>query len=128
MGALKEIRTSGQDEEHLHDVSSSSHDAATDIYRIKLHTNRYEGYMKHAFILNPEHGTNIALMGSASMHQLDAQYGNKFYDVNEKNAYGSLMFETNFTQQHNLSVGWRWLVFASTTARCMAISLLLVST
>lgn len=128
MGALKEIRTSGQDEEHLHDASSSSHDAATDIYRIKLHTNRYEGYMKHAFILNPEHGTNIALMGSASMHQLDAQYGNKFYDVNEKNAYGSLMFETNFTQQHNLSVGWRWLVFASTTARCMAISLLLAST
>lgn len=84
--------------------------------------------MKHAFILNPEHGTIIALMGSASMHQLDAQYGNKFYDVNEKNAYGSLMFETNFTQQHNLSVGWRWLVFASTTARCMAISSLLAST
>lgn len=97
LGALKEIRTSGQDTEHLHDAS--------DIYRIKLHTNRYEGYMKHAFILNPEHGTNIALMGSASMHQLDAQYGNKLYDVNEKNAYGSLMFETNFTAQHNLSVG-----------------------
>ena len=96
LGALKEIRTSGQDTEHLH---------GDDIYRIKLHTNRYEGYMKHAFILNPEHGTNIALMGSASMHQLDAQYGNKLYDVNEKNVYGSLMFETNFTQHHNLSAG-----------------------
>ncbi len=64
--------------------------------RIKLHTNRYEGYMKHAFILNHEHGTNIAFMSSASMHQLDALYGNKFYDLNEKNLYGSLMFETNF--------------------------------
>lgn len=88
--------------------ASSSHDEASsheDIYRIKLHTDRYEGYMKHAFILNPEHGTNIALMGSASMHQLDAQYGNKHYDVNEKNAYGSLMFETNFAEQHNLSMG-----------------------
>ena len=108
LGALKEIRTSGQDEEHLHMDASSSHDEASsheDIYRIKLHTDRYEGYMKHAFILNPEHGTNIALMGSASMHQLDAQYGNKHYDVNEKNAYGSLMFETNFTEQHNLSMG-----------------------
>ena len=31
--------------------------------------------MKHAFILNHEHGTNIAFMSSASMHQLDAQYG-----------------------------------------------------
>ena len=106
LGALKEIRTSGQDEEHLSsDASSSCHDATYGFYRIKLHTNRYEGYMKHAFILNPEHGTNIALMGSASMHQLDAQYGNKLYDVNEKNAYGSLMFETNFSAQHNLSVG-----------------------
>ena len=96
LGALKEIRTSGQDAEHVH---------SDDIYRIKLHTNRYEGYMKHAFILNHEHGTNIAFMSSASMHQLDAQYGNKFYDLNEKNLYGSLMFETNFSTQHNLSLG-----------------------
>ena len=96
LGALKEIRTSGQDTEHVH---------SDDIYRIKLHTNRYEGYMKHAFILNHEHGTNIAFMSSASMHQLDAQYGNKFYDLNEKNLYGSLMFETNFSTQHNLSLG-----------------------
>ena len=96
LGALKEIRTSGQDTEHVH---------SDDIYRIKLHTNRYEGYMKHAFILNHEHGTNIAFMSSASMHQLDAQYGNKFYDLNEKNLYSSLMFETNFSTQHNLSLG-----------------------
>ena len=96
LGALKEIRTSGQDAEHVH---------SDEIYRIKLHTNRYEGYIKHAFILNYEHGTNIAFMSSASMHQLDAQYGNKFYDLNEKNLYGSLMFETNFSTQHNLSLG-----------------------
>ena len=96
LGALKEIRTSGQDEEHVH---------SDEIYRIKLHTNRYEGYMKHAFILNHEHGTNIAFMSSASMHQLNARYGNKLYDLNEKNLYGSLMFETNFSTQHNLSLG-----------------------
>ena len=96
LGALKEIRTSGQDTEHVH---------SDDIYRIKLHTNRYEGYMKHAFILDHEHGTNIAFMSSASMHQLDARYGNRFYDLNEKNLYGSLMFETNFSTQHNLSLG-----------------------
>ena len=113
LGALKEIRTSGQDEEHLHsnEADASCHDvsssvgANSELYRIKLHTNRYEGYMKHAFILDKEHGTNIAFMSSASMHQLDAQYGNKLYDLNEKNLYGSLMFETNFSQQHNLSLG-----------------------
>ena len=96
LGALKEIRSSGQNGEHVH---------SDDIYRIKLHTNRYEGYMKHAFILNHEHGTNIAFMSSASMHRLNARYGNKFYDLNEKNLYGSLMFETNFSTQHNLSLG-----------------------
>lgn len=85
-----------EDEQQVH---------SDDIYRIKLHTNRYEGYMKHAFILSHEHGTNIAFMSSASMHQLNAQYGNRFYDLNEKNLYGSLIFETNFTHQHNLSVG-----------------------
>ena len=105
LGALKEIRTSGQDEDHLNSHASASSSDSQNLFRIKLHTNRYEGYMKHAFILNREHGTNIALMSSTSMHQLDAQYGNKFYYLNEKNLYGSLMFETNFTQQHNLSVG-----------------------
>ncbi len=98
LGALKEIRTSGQDDEH-------SDAAIHNPYRIKLHTYRYEGYMKHAFIINPEHGTNIAFMTSASMHQFDATYGNKYYDLNEKNLYGSLMFETNFSASHNLSAG-----------------------
>ncbi len=98
LGALKEIRTSGQDDEH-------SDAAMHNPYRIKLHTYRYEGYMKHAFIINPEHGTNIAFMTSASMHQFDATYGNKYYDLNEKNLYGSLMFETNFSASHNLSAG-----------------------
>lgn len=74
-------------------------------FRIQLNTRRYEGYMKHAYILDQEKGTNIALMGSASMHQLDAEYGHKSYWVNEKNAYAQLMFETNLTPVHNLSLG-----------------------
>ena len=105
LGVLKEIRTSGQDKEHLDPSASASSPDSLNLYRIKLRTNRYEGYMKHAFVLDREHGTNIALMSSASLHQLDAQYGNKSYDLNEKNLYGSLMFETNFTRQHNLSLG-----------------------
>ena len=75
------------------------------LYRIDLNTHRYEGYMKHAFILDPSHGTNIAWMSSASMHEMDATYGRKAYDVNEKNVYSQLMFETNFTPEHNLAVG-----------------------
>ena len=61
--------------------------------------------MKHAFILDPEHGTNIAVMGNASMHLLDANYGEKHYSVNQKNVYAQLLFETNFNERHNLSTG-----------------------
>ncbi|MCI5875801.1 MAG: TonB-dependent receptor [Prevotella sp.] len=74
-------------------------------FTIGLATHRYEAYAKHAFVLDTDHGTNVALMTSAAMHQLQSHYGIKWYDVNEKNVYGALLFETNFTKQHNLSAG-----------------------
>ena len=74
-------------------------------YKIDIDTKRYEGYMKHAYVIDKEKGMNIALMTSASMHEMNATYGRKTYDVNEKNLYASLMFETNFTKMHNLSAG-----------------------
>ncbi|MBQ9666305.1 MAG: TonB-dependent receptor [Bacteroidaceae bacterium] len=95
---LKEDRDGGQ----THHTSPNNHH----LYNIGVETHRYEAYMKHAFILNPEHGTNIALMANASLHQMDATYGQKTYSVDEKNAYAQLMFETNFTEQHNLSAGF----------------------
>jgi len=96
VAALKENREGGQ-------MSYGAHNGER--FGICLDTERYEAYMKHAFILNKESGANIALMASGSMHRLDAEYGHKAYNVNEKNAYASLMFETNFTKTHNISVG-----------------------
>ncbi len=93
---IKEKRKGGQ-------TGHTSH--LSHLYNIGIETNRYEGYMKHAFVLDPEHGTNIALMTNLTMHQLYASYGLKHYDVNQKNAYAQLLFETNFTKQHNLSAG-----------------------
>ena len=101
IGIIKEKREGGQTEHSAHLSPLTPH-----LYKIGIETDRYEGYMKHAFILNPEHGTNIALMGNASMHLLDANYGMKHYSVNQKNAYAQLLFETNFTKQHNLSAGF----------------------
>ena len=98
-GMVKEKREGGQTNTH-HPTPNTHHP-----YLININTDRYEGYMKHAFILDPEHGTNIALMGNASMHLLDANYGEKHYSVNQKNVYAQLLFETNFTEQHNLSAG-----------------------
>ncbi len=77
----------------------------TDPYRIDLDTRRYEGYMKHAFILNRERNMNIALACNMSMHQLGATYGHKLYHVNEKAAFAQLMFETDFMDVHSLSAG-----------------------
>ncbi|MBP5388495.1 MAG: TonB-dependent receptor [Prevotella sp.] len=100
VGLVSEKRDGGQTKHTVPHQSSSPH-----LYTIGISTDRYEGYMKHAFILDPEHGSNIALMGNMSMHQTDARYGHKQYDVNEKNAYIQLMFETNITEQHNVSAG-----------------------
>ncbi len=97
---LKENRNGGE-MDHSTENNMMNHSP----YRISLHTNRYSGYMKHAFILNKEHGTNIALMTSASMHKLDALYGWKTYYANEKNLYASLMYETNLSTEHNISAG-----------------------
>ena len=103
---VKEKREGGQTHINEELRVKSEEFAAAHLFKIGIKTDRYEGYMKHAFILDPEHGTNIAVMGSASMHQLDANYGNKHYDVNQKNAYAQLLFETNFTKQHSLSAGF----------------------
>lgn len=94
---LKERREGGQ-------LSHASHSNPT-LYNITLNTDRYEGFMKHAFILDHEHGSNIALFASASLHELTADYGLKHLYINQKNAYASLVFETNFTKMHNLSAG-----------------------
>lgn len=95
MGALKETREGGQ--MPLTPVPR---------YQIGIGTERYEGYMKHAFILDAEQGTNIAFMGNLSSHRTDALYGMKHYEAHERNAYAQLLFETNFTEQHNLAAGF----------------------
>lgn len=98
VGMLKEDRKSGQ-------TSPSANP-----FRIGVETNRYEGYMKHAYLINHDYETNIALTGSVSMQETDATYGMKCYDVNQKNAYGSLVFETAIDNHHhhNVSAGLSW--------------------
>ncbi len=97
LGLINEKRKGGQ----THHTAPDLHH----LYGINIETERYEGYMKHAFFLNPEHGTNIALMGNLSSHSMDAAWGHKSYHVNQKNAYAQLMFETDFAVGHNLSAG-----------------------
>ncbi len=94
---LNEQRTSGQVAHH--------HPTTDGLYKIGIETDRYEAYMKHAFVLSREHNSSVALMASAAMHRQDAAYGRKVYYVNEKNVYAQLLFETDFGKMHNLAVG-----------------------
>ena len=97
VGILDEKREGGQTHRAVAD--------GTPRYHIGMDTRRYEAYMKHAFVLNRQRGTNIALMANGSLHRLDAAFGHKTFSANDRNGYMQLMFETNFTQTHNLSVG-----------------------
>ena len=95
---LDEQRDGGQ-------TSHTVRGSHSNLYKIGIETARYEAYMKHAFILDPDHGTNIALMGTGSLHEVDAAYGNKAYSARERNGYAQLMLESNLTDLHNLSAG-----------------------
>jgi outer membrane receptor for ferrienterochelin and colicin len=108
---LGEERESGQST-HIHgggsamgSNSTGSGNSASELYKIGVKTYRYEAFAKNAFIFNHEHNTNLALILSGSLHNMDSDYGHKFYDVDQKNGYASLLFETEFNEHHKLSTG-----------------------
>lgn len=101
--AMKEDRTSGQDS-HSHTEESTS-STGTELYQIGIETERYEAFTKNAYIFNKEKSTNVALILAGSLHKQDASYGYKLYNVDQKNAYVSLMFETTFDKHNSLSTG-----------------------
>lgn len=76
-----------------------------ELYEVGIRTDRYEAFAKNAFIFNREKNTNLALILSGTLHNQDALYGRKLYDVDQQNAYASLMFETEFSKQHSFSAG-----------------------
>ena len=102
--AMKEDRTSGQ-ATHLHMDNSVGGFVGRELYKIGIHTDRYEAFTKNAYIFDKEKGTNLALILSGSLHKQDAGYGYKLYNVDQKNLYTSLMFETNFDERNSISAG-----------------------
>lgn len=95
--ALDEKRTSGQVAHGGHTLSNP--------YLIHMNTDRYEAFVKQAYVFDKEHNTNLALITAATIHEMDASYGHKRYNVDQQNAYASLIFETDFTEQYTLSTG-----------------------
>lgn len=99
IGYLNEKSEAGQIEDHHHRYGDQPR------YKIDMLTNRFEAYMKHAFILDRDHNSNIALMANGSYHDMDAFFGMKSYDVGEWNAYAQLIYETDFSDLHSFSAG-----------------------
>ncbi len=93
--ALKESRDGGQTHSH----------GGGEAYKIGIDTERYSAFAKNAFILDKEHGTNLALILSGTYHQGSSLYGRDYYDVRQRTGYASLLFETSFSDSHSLSAG-----------------------
>lgn len=99
---LKENTRGGQIHGEMSHSGSKMH---PDRFRIDMDADRYEAYMKHAFVINRDHNTNIALMANGSAHFLNSFYGLNSYYVNEKSVYAQLLFEHDFNERHNLAAG-----------------------
>ena len=74
-------------------------------FRVLLNARRAEANMKHAFLLNRDHNTNIALLANGSLYRMDGTFGPKLYEVDQCNFNSQLVLEHDFNPDHNLSSG-----------------------
>lgn len=102
---LKEDRTSGQTEHGGRGHQVHVGNERNPLYRIGIETDRYETFVKNAYIFNKERNANVALILAGSLHKMRADYGKDAYEVDQKNGYASLMFESDFGAHHSLSIG-----------------------
>ena len=98
MRLLRDERTGGQSAKHSAGMTEP-------LYTTLVKTNRYEAQWKNGFTIDADHNTSLALMLHGSWHDAWNTFGLTQYDVTQKNGYAQLMFETDVTEQHNLSVG-----------------------
>lgn len=98
---LDENRRSGQDPHHIKaDMDKDP------LYKINIDTKRGEVFTKNAYIFDKDNDGNVALILSGSWHHQNSRYGVRFYDVDQANAYASLMFERKWKEgKHALSAG-----------------------
>ena len=93
-GYLHENREGGQME-----------DVAPNPYRVLTEANRLDAYMKHAFLLDHNHNTNLALLATGSLYDFDGTFGSKDYSDRQQSLNASLVLEHDFNDVHNLSTG-----------------------
>lgn len=88
---------------------SGHHGAEGNPDDIKLATDAVEGWVKDAWIFDPDNGGNVALILSGSYASRDDIYGPRGYSADDLNLYASLMFERKWREgMHALSAGLSW--------------------
>ena len=74
-------------------------------YRAEVSTLRTEGYMKHAWLLDREHNTNVAFTTTVGTSQADALFGYVDCGFGENSLVSQLLLEHDFSEAHSLSTG-----------------------
>ncbi len=74
-------------------------------YKIDIKTNRALIFTKNGYIFNQDKNTNLALILSGTYHKQNSTFGHTPYDVDQKNIYANLMFETEFDSKNRISTG-----------------------
>ncbi len=99
VGYLTNERLGGQMMEVL------SHVVADSLYQAQVRVDKLEGYMKHAWLLNREHNTNIAFTSTAGAYSLDGIFGMANTHFDQGIFTSQLMLEHDFTEAHTISTG-----------------------
>ena len=92
-GYLQERRVGGQ------------MDMVANPFKVQLDASRAEAYMKHAWLLNQEHNTNIAFLANGHHYKMDGIFGNKGYNNKNLSFSSRLVLEHDFNHDHNISTG-----------------------
>ena len=79
--------------------------ASSNPYRVLIDAHRLDGYMKHAFLLNSDHNTNLAILATGSLYNLDGTFGLKEYSDRQRDLNAQMVLEHDFNDAHNLSTG-----------------------
>lgn len=74
-------------------------------YRVLLNNNRFDAHMKHAYIIDHGHNTNVALIATFNHFDLDGLFGAKDYLNRHNNLSTQLLFEHDFDFVHSISAG-----------------------
>ena len=96
---LTDRRTSGQTHHTVPD------NFVGDPFTVNIKTNRVEGFTKNGFIMDQDRNESIAVIASGSYHDQQSSYGKGIYNIYESNIYGSLLYESEFGEQHKLATG-----------------------